>query len=101
MRAWRSGMLCRLQRDPQEEGEGIVRAALVAGIVGALLFLPGSPAGARDVAGARDYPGMSRFAGSSLIGNQMLRFDAFVLPTGPVKQDESFQWQLTEKLDLE
>ena len=44
---------------------------------------------------------MSRFEGSSLIGSEALPFEAFSLPTGPVKQDEAFQWQLTDKIDVE
>ncbi len=78
-----------------------MRAARLVGLVVASLLVASGPAGATDVAGARDYPGMPRFAGSSLIGSQTLPFDAFVIPTGPVKQDDSFQWQLTEKLDVE
>ena len=78
-----------------------MKRAWLVGLVVVVLVGLGIPVRAADLPGAGDYPGMPRFEGSSLIGTQALPFDAFVLPTGPVKEDSAFQWQLTEKLDVE
>ena len=78
-----------------------IKSIVLALIFGAMQLGTICPAVAKDTAGAHDYPGMSRFEGSSLIGSEALPFEAFSLPTGPVKQDEAFQWQLTDKIDVE
>jgi outer membrane protein OmpA-like peptidoglycan-associated protein len=69
-------------------------------LVAALLCAAGS-AVAKDVAGARDYPGMPRFEGSSIVGSETLAYGDFTLPTGPVRQDEQFRWQLSDKVQVE
>lgn len=74
----------------------MIWAAFLVGILQAM-----GPACAKDIAGAHDYPGMPRFEGSSLVGSQTLPFDAFVVATGPVKEDDSFQWQLTDTVPVE
>lgn len=49
--------------------------------------LPSRDAGAqlRDVAGSADHPMISRYAGSTIIGYDVRRFDEFTLPLGPVR----------------
>jgi OOP family OmpA-OmpF porin len=76
-------------------------ALAVAAVLIAILLGTADDAAAKDVAAGGDYPGIPRFSGSSLIGNQTLAFDAFTLPTGPARQDDQFQWQLSQKLDVE
>jgi len=39
----------------------------------------------RDVAGSADHPMISRYAGSTIIGYDVRRFDEFTLPLGPIR----------------
>lgn len=43
-------------------------------------------ASAEDLAGAKDHPAIKRFAGSSIVGYDVKRFDQYVLQTGPFKR---------------
>jgi OOP family OmpA-OmpF porin len=67
----------------------------------ALGLVASSASHAQDIGGARDFDGIPRFQGSKIIGYQSLPYDAFRLPTGPVKEDDKFEWQMPEALDLE
>jgi OOP family OmpA-OmpF porin len=67
----------------------------------ALALVAIGPSQAQDIAGARDFQGIPRFQGSKIIGYQLLPYDGFRLPTGPVKEDDKFEWQLPDAIDLE
>jgi OOP family OmpA-OmpF porin len=64
-------------------------------------FVASSSSQAQDIGGARDFQGIPRFYGSKIIGYQSLPYDGFRLPTGPVKEDDKFEWQMPDALDLE
>lgn len=68
------------------------------------LFLAVAASGgaqSQDIKGARDYEGIPRFKGSRIVGHQSLPFDAFRLPVGPLKENDKFEWQMPDAVELE
>jgi len=70
-----------------------------------LLLLPGVATNAfaqeQDSPGTADHPLVSRYTGSFIDGQQVLDFDSYTLPVGPVVKNSESQRVPSEKISLE